>query len=261
MNILIVFAHPESKSLNGSIKNFSVNHLEAAGHQVQVSDLYAMQFKAVVDRHDNAGIWQDEYFDVSLNSKEAFENGTQSPDILAEQEKLLWADIVIFQFPLWWYSMPAILKGWFDRVYARGFAYGVGKHSDTHWGDRFGEGVLKGKRAMLVVTVGGWQPHYSARGINGPIDDLLFPIQHNILYYPGFDVLPPYVVYDAGHMNQTKFKHLCSELAERLDTLTTTEPIAFRPQNFGAYHIPELTLKDEIAPGQSGFRIHIGQER
>lgn len=64
--------------------------------------------------------------------------------------------MVIFQFPLWWYTMPAILKGWFDRVYAYGFAYGVGEHSDSHWGDRFGDGTLKGKRAMLIITTGGW---------------------------------------------------------------------------------------------------------
>jgi NAD(P)H dehydrogenase (quinone) len=71
--------------------------------------------------------------------KQAFAQGTQSADIAAEQEKLLWADTVIFQFPLWWFSMPAIMKGWIDRVYAWGFAYGVGEHSDRHWGDRYGK--------------------------------------------------------------------------------------------------------------------------
>jgi NAD(P)H dehydrogenase (quinone) len=72
--------------------------------------------------------------------------------------------------------MPAIMKGWIERVYAYGFAYGVGEHSDTHWGDRYGEGMMAGKRAMVIVTTGGWASHYSARGINGPLDDLLFPI-------------------------------------------------------------------------------------
>lgn len=69
----------------------------------------------------------------------------------------------------------AILKGWLDRVFAFGFAYGVGEHSDKRWGDRYGEGTLVGKRAMLIVTAGGWEEHYAARGVNGPIDDLLFP--------------------------------------------------------------------------------------
>ena len=44
---------------------------------------------------------------------------------------------------------------------------------------------------MLIVTAGGWAEHYSPRGINGPIDDILFPIQHGMLFYPGFEVLPP----------------------------------------------------------------------
>ncbi len=129
-------------------------------------------------------------FHPSIDSKHAFEQGTQSEDIAAEQAKLHRADAVIFQFPLWWFSMPAIMKGWVDRVYACGFAYGVGEHSDSHWGDRYGEGRLAGKRAMLLVTTGGWASHYSPRGINGPINDILFPIQHGILFYPGFTVLP-----------------------------------------------------------------------
>ncbi len=94
-------------------------------------------------------------------SGRAFTAGALTEDVKAEQEKLLWADMLILQFPLWWYHMPAILKGWVDRVYAFGFAYGVGERSDTHWGDRFGEGTLAGKRAMLFVTVGGWATHYA----------------------------------------------------------------------------------------------------
>ncbi|OHC12983.1 MAG: NAD(P)H dehydrogenase, partial [Pseudomonadales bacterium GWC1_66_9] len=192
MNVLFVHAHPEPQSLNGSLRDFSVKRLEKAGHVVQVSDLYAMQWKATLDADDSTDRRADTHFDPSLDSKRAFENGTQSPDIACEQDKLRWADAVILQFPLWWFSMPAILKGWVERVYAYGFAYGVGEHSDARWGDRYGEGMLAGKRAMLIVTAGGWESHYGPRGINGPIDDILFPIQHGILYYPGFDVLPPF---------------------------------------------------------------------
>lgn len=227
VNILLVYAHPEPKSLNGSLKNFTVKHLEAAGHKIQVSDLYAMQWKATLDANDSTEPLIGDFFDASLNSKRAYENGTQTPDISTEQAKLVWANTVILQFPLWWYSMPAILKGWIDRVYAYGFAYGVGEHSDSHWGDRFGEGMMQGKRAMLIVTTGGWESHYSARGINGPINDILFPIQHGILYYPGFTVLPPFVVYRTNKVDSARFTVLCDELAERLDTLATTIPIAF----------------------------------
>jgi NAD(P)H dehydrogenase (quinone) len=195
-------------------------------------------------------------FHPSLDSKQAYENGTQSLDIAAEQEKLRWADTVIFQFPLWWFTMPAIMKGWVERVYAYGFAYGYGDHSDSHWGDRYGEGNLSGKRAMLVVTAGGWESHYSERGINGPIDDLLFPIQHGILYYPGFDVLPPFVVYQTGKMDKDRFHGICDSLSQRLETLQSTQPIPFRRQNGGDYEIPALTLRKDISPTASGFSIH-----
>ncbi|MGC1549718.1 MAG: NAD(P)H-dependent oxidoreductase, partial [Rhodanobacter sp.] len=191
MNVLLVYAHPEPKSLNGSLRDFIVGRLNDAGHTVQVSDLYAMQWKATLDADDFPQRDTAQRFNPSTDSRLAYVEGTQADDVAAEQAKLLWADLVIFQFPMWWFSMPAILKGWFERVYAYGFAYGVGEHSESRWGERYGEGMLKGKRAMLVVTTGGWADHYSERGINGPIDDVLFPIQHGMLFYPGFDVLPP----------------------------------------------------------------------
>lgn len=257
MNVLLVYAHPEPRSLNGSLKNFAVDRLERAGHRAQVSDLYAMRWKAAIDADDSAGGALGERFDPSLDSKRAFESGRQSEDIAREQAKLMWADALILQFPLWWYSMPAIMKGWVDRVYAYGFAYGVGEHSDERWGDRFGEGTLVGKRAMLIITAGGWESHYGPRGINGPIDDLLFPIQHGILYYPGFDVVPPFVTYRTGKLDAHRYANLCDQLGQRLDALWSTPPIPFRRQNSGDYRIPELTLRSDVAPDRSGFAVHV----
>jgi len=259
MNVLLVHAHPEPRSLNGALKDFAVQRLTQAGHAVQVSDLYAMRWKAALDAHDNTAPEAGERFDASADSLRAYQNGTQRADIAREQDKLRWADALILQFPLWWFSMPAILKGWVDRVYACGFAYGVGEHSDSHWGDRYGEGTLSGKRAMLVVSTGGWDSHYAPRGINGPIDDVLFPIQHGILFYPGFDVLPPHVIYRSGKMDASRFAQESDALGRRLDALWTTPPIAFRRQNAGDYLIPALTLRPELAPGQSGFGIHVAE--
>ncbi|MEN2468564.1 NAD(P)H-dependent oxidoreductase [Burkholderia sp. GS2Y] len=261
MNVLIVYAHPEPRSLNGALRDFAVAHLEAAGHTVQVSDLYAMNWKAAFDANDVTDREAGARFNPSLDSKHAFASGTQREDIAREQDKLKWADAVILQFPLWWFSMPAIMKGWVERVYAYGFAYGVGEHSDTRWGNRYGEGSLAGKRAMVIVTAGGWESHYSPRGINGPIDDVLFPIQHGMLYYPGFDVLPPFVIYRTGKMNEARFEETRAALGRRLDDLWTTQPIPFRRQNAGDYEIPALTLKDEIAPGRVGFAAHLAHVR
>jgi NAD(P)H dehydrogenase (quinone) len=84
----------------------------------------------------------------------------------------------------------------------------------------------------------------------------LFPIQHGILYYPGFDVLPPFVVHRTHKVDEAAYARITKELGQRMDALFTTEPIAFRPQNAGDYDIPALTLRPDIAPGQSGFAVH-----
>ncbi|MFG1946168.1 NAD(P)H-dependent oxidoreductase [Nonomuraea sp. NPDC048826] len=257
MKTLIVHAHPEPRSLNGALKDLAVTTLRKAGHEVRVSDLYAMGWNAVVDAGDFGSSASSPLLAVA-DSGRAFDTGTLAPDIRAEQEKLLWADTIIFQFPLWWYTMPAILKGWFDRVFTYHFAYGVGEHSDVKYGERFGEGTLMGRRGLLSVTVGGRESHYAPRGINGPIDDLLFPIQHGILYYPGIDVLPPFVVYNADRIDDEGFPDVAKAWEQRLLTLESAEPIPFRRQNFGDYEIPALELKEGLEPaGRSGFGLHL----
>lgn len=257
MNTLIVYAHPEPRSLNGSLKDLAVSTLEAAGHEVRVSDLYAMGWKAVADAADY-GPHADSPLRIARDSGRAFEAGDLTPDVRAEQEKLLWADTVVFQFPLWWYTMPAILKGWVDRVFTHRFAYGVGEHSETRYGDRFGEGVLAGRRALLSVTIGGAETHYSDRGVNGPLDDLLFPINHGILYYPGLEPLPSFVVHGADRLTADGYADAAKAWEQRLLTLESTEPIPFRGQNSGDYEMPALRLRPGLEPaGRTGFGLHV----
>lgn len=79
------------------------------------------------------------------------------------------------------------MKGWVDRVFTTGFAYGGGK--------MYNKGGLKGKKAMLSVTIGGGQPMYSKTGLNGDIEQILFPIHHGILCFVGMEVLPPFIAW------------------------------------------------------------------
>src|SRR5882724_1820374 len=256
MNVLLVFAHPEPRSLNGALRDVAIQELKVQGHEVRVSDLYAGSWNSEVDRADFPSLPPDTRLMPAAASKQAFEADSLTPDVKAEIEKLLWADVLILQFPLWWFSMPAILKGWVDRVFAYGFAYGVGEHSDQRWGDRYGEGTLVGKRAMLIVTAGGWEEHYSARGVNGSIDDLLFPINHGILYYPGYDVLPPFVVYRVDHLDEARFEPVAKRLRDRMRKLATTPPIPYRRQNGGDYLIPSMQLRQELGnPDATGFAL------
>lgn len=258
MKYLIVFVHPEQKSFSKSLMDAMVSKLENMGHEVKVSDLYAEKFKAVVDADDFLNHDKNSRLKVIDASTKAYNEGKLTDDVKAEQEKLLWADTVIFQFPLWWYGMPAMLKGYFDRVYSSNFGYGRGEYNSTHWGDNWGEGIMKGKRAMVVVTIGGWEEHFGPRAINGPIDDLLYPINHNMLFYAGFTVMKSIPLYRIDKATEKTFKDACKVVEERLENIETDEPIPYRMQNYGDYEIPSLALKEGLEKeGQAGFHMHI----
>ncbi|HQY98011.1 MAG TPA: NAD(P)H-dependent oxidoreductase, partial [Phycicoccus sp.] len=153
MNVLWVMATPEPLSLTASLHAEGVRVLRELGHEVRTSDLYAMKWKPVADR-DDFEQQIDGHALMTTASKEAYFGGTLSPDIVAEHEKLAWADTVIFSFPLWWYGMPAILKGWFDRVFVQGYAYDVSDPQDPKRKLRYGEGNLAGKRALVLLSCG-----------------------------------------------------------------------------------------------------------
>ncbi|MGP3943377.1 MULTISPECIES: NAD(P)H-dependent oxidoreductase [Streptomyces] len=252
MNVLWIFAHPEQRSLSGALRDEGLRALREAGHDHRLSDLYAMRWNPVVDgadfRHDAS-----ERLIVGAASQRAYDAGTLSEDIRAEQEKIAWADALIVQFPLWWYGMPAILKGWFDRVFVKGFAYGVrGPDGRTL---RYGDGKLAGKRAMVVLTAGAPEDTMGPRGVNGAIGDLLFPLHHGTFWYSGMSVLPPHVVYGADRVPAEAYEAHAAALRKRLADLPTEEPIPFRRQNGGDYD-ERLVLRPDVLPGRTGLSVH-----
>lgn len=253
-NVLIVSAHPEPTSLTRQLVDVSIDALSSQGHDVIHSDLYAMRWKAVFDADDFPVRTNPERLSFIAESGHAYASGHQSPDVAAEQAKLLAADAVILQFPLWWYGVPAILKGWIERVYAFGFAYGYRNGSNEF---RFGDGILKGKRALVNVQAGGPAVDYGPRGINGPIDQLLFPLTHGALFYPGMDVLPIHAVYGAGRVSTAaEVDAIKAGWRQRLTGLFNDQPIAFRSQNGGDF--PDRhTMADHVAPGRTGLVAHI----
>lgn len=251
--ILIVHAHPEPASLTRQLVELSVHTLEQHGHEVLQSDLYGMSWKAVFDGLDFSYRVDPGYLSFVAESGHAYANGHQAPDVAAEQQKVLASDAVIFQFPLWWYGMPAIMKGWFDRVWALGLAYGYKGAGNTY---RYGDGAFKGKRAMLCVAVGGPAQDYAPRGINGPLEQLLFPITHGALYFPGFDVLPSFATYGSTRMTSQDVDAAKQAWQVRLAHLFDDAPIPFRRQNGGDYPDGHV-LADHVAVGQSGLLAHI----
>lgn len=226
MHILIVYAHPEPKSFNGALRDLAMSVLTEQGHKVQVSDLYAMNFKAVANRDDFIKLADPDFFKLTVEQGKAYENGTLSPDIVAEVEKLFWADFVLLQFPMWWFSMPAILKGWIDRVFITGAIYGG---TDARGVRIYDNGGLQGKKAMISVTLGGFAGMNSVSGINGDIDQELFHINHGILYFTGMQVLPSFVTYAPAQAGQDGRKQILDEYKQRLLSIETTPSLSYRP--------------------------------
>jgi NAD(P)H dehydrogenase (quinone) len=254
MKYFSVYAHPEPRSLNGALKDAAVEALLAAGHEVRVSDLYAMKFKAVADAADFPARDPVERLIYHRASGEAYHGGTQAPDIRTEQQKLEWAEAVILQFPLWWFSMPAIMKGWLDRVFAHGFAIGVPKPGTRQW-LRYGEGTLAGRRAMIATTTGGREAQYAQRGLNGPIEDLLFPTTHGALFYTGMVVVPSFIGYQTVRIGEAEYAKLAAAYVERLITIASTAPIPFRTENGGDFGEDSM-LKPGVVTGQTGFDVY-----
>lgn len=130
MNILFVYAHPAQKSFNQAILRTAREEATAKGHICGVRDLYASRFQP--------SLTEDDFV--------AFNHGRTPSDIAAEQEAVRQADVVVFIHPIWWFGIPAILKGWFDRVFSYGFAYG---HDS-----RGVKPLLTGKKAVIINTAG-----------------------------------------------------------------------------------------------------------
>ena len=254
MNVLWILAHPDTRSLTGSLYREGVAALTDAGHQVEVSDLYAMKWNPVVDRGDY-GRDDDERLLVAPASKKALADGTLSPDIRAEHDKLGRADLVVTQFPLWWFGVPAILKGWIDRVFVRGYAYGIGDPDRPGRNLRYGNGGLAGKRALAVVTIGGAADTYGPRAISGSLEDLLFPLLHGTFFYTGMMPLPPVAVYDTNHLTDEAYRAAVTGLRARLAEAQTAEPIRYRTQDGGDYDDRGVLLP-QVAAGRTGLDAH-----
>jgi NAD(P)H dehydrogenase (quinone) len=227
VNTLIVHAHPEPRSFNRALTDVAVELLTAAGGAVQVSDLYAIGFKATADADDFGEREDPEFLRLDREQTYSHERAAVAADIRAEQEKVAWADLLILQYPMWWFGPPAILKGWADRVFTRGFAYAPGRKYDT--------GLMRGKRAMLSVTTGTSADTYAPDGIDGALLDILWPVHNGLLRYCGFDVLAPYVTYMPRRLDEPGRAAALDGYRAHLAGLDDAAPLFFHPAtDYGA---------------------------
>ncbi|MNC06832.1 Glutathione-regulated potassium-efflux system ancillary protein KefF [compost metagenome] len=228
MNVLIVHAHNEPQSFNTSMLNLAVEALSGQGHDVVVSDLYAMKFNPVASADDFHQRANSDHLVYALEQRNGYSTGTLASDILEELDKIKWADLIIFNFPIYWFSMPAIMKGWFDRVFISGYCYGGARIYDR--------GGLKDKKAMLAFSLGGQDHMFGPGAVHGELEALLQPIQRGVLGYVGLTVLPPFVAFHVPYISQEARQEYLEQYRQHLLTLDQRPSLTF----------PSLDDYDEI---------------
>jgi NAD(P)H dehydrogenase (quinone) len=161
MRHLLVLAHPNPKSFSATVAQKVEEALRARGDTVTVRNLYDLKFDPVLSATDLGAIYA----------------GKLPDDIAREQRLVAEADNVIFVYPVWWTGMPAIMKGYVDRVFTYGFAYAVENGGIKP--------LLKGRRALLLSTQGTPNEIYDQGGMHQAMD---LTTNRGIFEFCGFEV-------------------------------------------------------------------------
>lgn len=245
MSVLFVVAHPEPQSFNGSLVRLGQKYFEDHGQCVEVIDLYGLGFDPVEKSEHYANRLNDEVFSPLAEQRHAFSSKSLSPIIQDQISKLENADLVIFQFPIWWHSIPAILKGWMDRVFISGGLYTSSM--------RYDRGYFRGKKAICSFTTGAPQEAFVLGGRGGDVDQILWSTQFS-LHYMGFEVLPPHGSFGvAGHgfsyvddaAFQKQFAALESNWLKRLGGISNDTPLTYPGwEDWDELGQPKLSHKD-----------------
>jgi NAD(P)H dehydrogenase (quinone) len=240
MKVLLVYAHPEPVSFNGALRDAAVATLEAAGHSVTVSDLYAQSFNPVAGPSDVTARSNERVFNLGMEQMHAIRHGTLAHDVQVELDKLLAADLLILQFPMWWFSLPAMLKGWIDRVFVFGAAYDFGRTWD--------KGVFVGRRAMLALTASAPEAAFYPDGRSGDMERVLWPIHAGVLALCGYSVLPPFIAHGIPFVGEQAMQADIERYRQRLRDVATTQPMFFHPQG----DIENHRLRPDVEPATPG---------
>jgi len=211
MNVLIVHAHENPASFCSALANTAKKHLMAQEHSVVITDLYKKQFNPVGGKHDFTQLSNAPYYKYALEQMHANKNGSFVPQLLEERNQLEVADVLIFNFPLWWFGLPAILKGWVDRVLSYGFAYG-GEYGV------YKQARFQGKQAFLCLTTGSPVSFYTEEGIHGrSLEAILKNIHQGILEIVGYEVLPPFVGYGVSRITDDERATILKQYHQHLE--------------------------------------------
>lgn len=202
MNIFIVTSHPEERSFNFALRNTAVSKLKLDGHGVTVSDLVQEGFDPVAGRGDFSDHPLDRRLDLAKAQNAASSTEGFVAEISREQKRLSACDLLILQFPIWWGSYPAILKGWIERVLAYGFAYGR-------------EHTLAAKAVMFSVTTGGAESDTEVREYEHRVSAL----SGDVFGYMGWRILPAFLAHGVGSLERADRERVLRDYKDHLESV------------------------------------------
>ncbi|WP_288443435.1 NAD(P)H-dependent oxidoreductase [uncultured Chryseobacterium sp.] len=162
MRHLIIYAHPNENSLNHHLLNTVIETLQYHNEEIIVRDLYDIGFNPV----------------LSLNDIQGQRMGKLSDDVKTEQDHISWAEQITFIYPIWWTGLPAMMKGYIDRVFSYGFAY--------RYDQGIQKGLLKGKKTVIINTHGKSHEEYEKTGMDKA---LTLTSDNGIFIYSGLEVI------------------------------------------------------------------------
>ena len=222
MRFLIVHAHHEPQSFCSALFRQAKQTLRATGHDVITSDLYADRFDPVSDRRNFTSVLDPSYLKQQAEERHASTANGFAPELEREIQKLEQCDRLIFTFPIWWFGMPAILKGWVDRVFAMRRIYGDGRLYENGLGRAC-------RRAMVIMTIGGGPEAYGGDGVNPSLETILTPIQHGVFWFNGFLPLDPFVAWRPARIPAEQRAEYLRRLDQRLRNIDSESPWRLPP--------------------------------
>lgn len=191
MKLLVIFSHPKEQSLNRAILHSIEEGAKTGRHEVRLRDLYAMKFNPVLSKDE---------LDHS--------DGKVLPDVQREQELIIWSDLLVFIYPIWWYDRPAILKGWIDRVFTFGFAYGPSPEGI--------KGLLTDKKALVFQTAGSSEEKFLSPDGSHAVDRSM---KEGTLAYCGIDEVKTQTFYSTFTKTDEEVSKLLKEIKITIENL------------------------------------------
>mmetsp|Transcript_38525 Transcript_38525/g.43743 ORF Transcript_38525/g.43743 Transcript_38525/m.43743 type:complete len:222 (+) Transcript_38525:144-809(+) len=203
--VLIIISHPNTEnSFNHRLALESQKTLTQGGCEVRVTDLYKLGFHGAGGPVDFTQLSNKENFDYPIEQKNAAENDKFSQQVQKQIDHVKWADVLFFQFPVWWFNVPGILKGWLDRILAYKVFYG-------------GDKSLAGKKWISSVTTEGTDEHYSEGGLfQTTVEQVLQPFNKLTPKFIGAEVLPMHVSYGVNTATDEQKNDLVESLNQHL---------------------------------------------